>query len=73
MSSLQINLIISDTILAQKGEFVSNDIYKIIVDKFNDIVNAIKNDLQKFIEQKIKALWKANLLTFTGFSYYVNN
>lgn len=68
MSDLQINLIVSNTILTQKGEFIPEDIYNIVKYKLSDIAT-----LMEFIKEKIRALWKANLLTFTGFSYYVNN
>ena len=72
-----LNYIVSEVILNQTKEFGADDILKSILDKFKNI-EELKNineekDLLEFIIKKIKDLWEAKMLTYTGFSYYVNN
>lgn len=71
VTEFEMNLMISRTILNYKGEFVIGDIFDIIKNKIKEIKDAM-NTLWNAIEQKIKAMWEADILIFTGFSYYVN-
>lgn len=68
-----IDYIISIAILEQKGEFDDMSILNSIKIKNSSLFQnmEITRDL---INKKIKALWKANVLTYNGFSlYYVND
>lgn len=71
MTEFEMNLMISSTILNYKGEFITKDIFDIVKNKIKEIKDAV-NALWNAIERKIKAMWEANILVFTGFSYYVN-
>lgn len=80
-----LDYIVSEVILNQTKEFGVDDILKSILDKLKNITEELKNinkkskniteeeDLLEFIIKKIKDLWEAKMLTYTGFNYYVNN
>ncbi|WP_333638506.1 hypothetical protein [Tissierella praeacuta] len=64
--------IVSEEILMQKEEFSIKKIFENVKIKLINYFNDNEEKLFKFVTDKVNALWESRVLTYTGYSYYVN-
>ena len=65
------DLVVSNKILEKEGEFTSFEIFEEVKEVLKDSFES-ENDILKFVNSKIKALYESRVVTFTGYSYYLN-
>ena len=65
------DLVVSKKILEKEGGFTSFEIFEEVKEVLKDSFES-ENDILKFVNSKIKALYESRVVTFTGYSYYSN-
>ena len=65
------DLVVSNKILEKEGEFTSFEIFDEVKEVLKDSFES-ENDILKFVNSKIKALYESRVVTYTGYSYYLN-
>lgn len=66
------NNIVSKEILVQEEEFSVKKIFKNVRAELMGYFDDNEDEIFKFVKEKVDALWEANVLTYTGYSYYKN-
>ncbi|MGJ0846444.1 hypothetical protein ACR77J_07140 [Tissierella praeacuta] len=66
------NIIVSKEILMQEEEFSIKKIFENVKNQLIEYFNNNEEELFKFVTDKVNALWESRVLTYTGYSYYVN-